>query len=74
MKQQHAQLMNATVLFENRDGDYVCLNCKRLFAVIQAEYTFLGAETNYCPHCGAKVLSVVEVGCFEDVKVVDGDE
>lgn len=24
----------------------------------------------YCPHCGAKVLSVVEVGCFEDVKVV----
>lgn len=70
MKQEHAPLMKVTALLENRDGDHVCLNCKHLFAVIQAEDTFPGAETNYCPHCGAKVLGVVEVGCFDDVKVV----
>ena len=67
MKQEHDQLMRVTVLLENRDGDRVCLNCKHLFAVIQAEDSFPGADTNYCPHCGARVLSVIEVGCFEDL-------
>lgn len=71
MRKDATPLLKVTVLLESRDGDHVCLNCKRLFAVIQAESIFPGADTNFCPHCGAKVLGTADVGDFSDVKAVD---
>lgn len=67
-------LLTVTVLLTNSDGDCLCMNCKRTFGVIWTDASFPGADDNYCPHCGAKVLEVSELDAdvgFYDIKKVE---
>ncbi len=54
--------LKITALIEDGEGDCLCMACKRSFGIIRTSQIAEGAGNNYCPHCGAKVVHVHELG------------
>lgn len=47
-----------TVLLEDSEGDHLCIACAHQFGIIRTSNQIEGADANYCPHCGAKVIHI----------------
>lgn len=61
--------LKLTAVIEDGEGDMLCMSCKRVFGVVNCStMQDIGAEANYCPHCGARIVHVhiLEYGRYLD--------
>lgn len=49
--------LKVTAVIEDGEGDSLCMSCKHVFGIVNCTgLSDIGAEANFCPHCGASIV------------------